>query len=72
MVARITKLQQLLAQLGAANTVAADVAAEGPAPGDEGGLFLQQLMLWRQQRQQAVAAEIERLELQLQRNRQYA
>lgn len=59
---RITELQQLHAGLKAGDAQADEVAAKGPAPGDEGGAFLQQVLQWRLQRQRAVLAEIERLE----------
>jgi hypothetical protein len=64
--ARIEELQQLLALLAAGDSEAADIAAQGPAPGDESGLFLQQLLAWRQQRKEAAAAEVQRLQVQLQ------
>ena len=63
--ARIEELQQLLAVLVAGDADAADIAAQGPAPGDESGAFLQQLLAWRLQRQQALAAEVQRLQAQL-------
>jgi hypothetical protein len=59
---RIAQLQQLHASLKAGDTQAEEVAAKGPAPGDEGGAFLKQVLSWRLQRQQAVVAEVERLE----------
>lgn len=39
----------------------------GLVPADSGGWFLQQLLLWRQQRQQAINKELDRLQRQLQR-----
>jgi hypothetical protein len=65
--ARIQELQQLLAWLVAGDADAAAIAAHGPAAGDESGAFLQQLLAWRLQRQQAVAVEIHRLQAQAQR-----
>lgn len=59
--ARIEQLQQLHDTLKAGDALAAEIAAQGPAPGDEDGTFLQQVQQWRLQRQQAVAAEVERL-----------
>jgi hypothetical protein len=38
-----------------------------PHPRDESGYFLQTLHTWRRQRQEAIAAEIQRLQRQLQR-----
>uniref|UniRef100_A0A383WBC6 SET domain-containing protein n=1 Tax=Tetradesmus obliquus TaxID=3088 RepID=A0A383WBC6_TETOB len=63
--ARIEELQQLSAVLVAGDADAANIAAQGPAQGDEAGAFLQQLLAWRLQRQQAVAAETQRLQTQL-------
>lgn len=59
---RITELQQLGQRLAASDSLAAQVAAQGPAPSDAGGTFLAQLQAWRQQRQAAVAGEVTRLQ----------
>jgi hypothetical protein len=59
---RIAELQQLHAGLKAGDAAAGKVAAQGPAPGDEDGAFLKQVLQWRLQRQRAVVAEIERLD----------
>uniref|UniRef100_A0A383VR40 SET domain-containing protein n=1 Tax=Tetradesmus obliquus TaxID=3088 RepID=A0A383VR40_TETOB len=42
-------------------------AAIKPHPRDENGYYLQAMLTWRQQRQEAIAAEIQRLQRQLQR-----
>lgn len=59
--ARIDHLQQLLDTLKAGDALADQIAAKGPAPGDAGGSFLQQVLAWRLQRQQAIEAEVKRL-----------
>jgi len=60
--ARMEELQALQDTLKAGDALAAQVAAQGPAAGDEGGVFLQQLQQWRLHRQQAVAGELQRLQ----------
>lgn len=60
--ARTAALQQLLQHLKNGNELAQQVESQGPAAGDAEGSFLAQLLLWRQQRQKAVAAEIRRLQ----------
>jgi hypothetical protein len=59
---RIGQLQQLHDTLKSGDAKAAELAAQGPAPGDEGGAFLKQVLEWRLQRQRAVVSEIERLQ----------
>jgi hypothetical protein len=58
------RLQQLQSALVKRNEL---TAAIKPHPSDESGYFLQTLHTWRQQRQEAIRTEIERLQRQLQR-----
>jgi hypothetical protein len=59
------RLQQLQSALVKRNNEL--TAAIKPHPSDESGYFLQTLHTWRQQRQEAIRAEIDRLQRQLQR-----
>lgn len=62
MASRVTVLQHLHQQLQDGDHTAEAIYLNGPAVGDKDGWFLQQLLLWRQQRQAAVVAEINRLQ----------
>jgi hypothetical protein len=59
---RIDQLQQLHDTLRSGDAKAAELAAQGPAAGDEDGAFLKQVLEWRLQRQRSVVFEIERLQ----------
>lgn len=62
---RIHALQLLLEQLRSGDRNAEQIKGQGPAEGDHDGCFLSHLLSWRIQRQQAIAAEIGRLQSQL-------
>lgn len=62
---RVAELRALAERLAAGDAAAAAVEAAGPAPGDDGGAYLAQLLDWRRLRQAAVGAELERLQRQL-------
>lgn len=58
-------MRALAERLAGGDAVAGEVQAAGPAPGDDDGALLAQLLEWRRMRQAAVGAELGRLQQQL-------